>query len=302
MEQKPVRGTEPLEPPSVDVARLYLEEAEAVQRRRDERVDRYASAWQAILSGFAIAVIFTVMLLVSRAGAANTQQLIFLIIVTGQIIAGFAERTGVQSRLDGSTRWAVVVLVVWGVAVVALFMFALIDGQNRPLWLSFAPGVAIVVGFGGYGAVALYRDRGHPRPPAVPREPLPVQTRAATAGLGILMGMAALSVGIDDALLASTLSVVLMMVMLAWFFLWKTDAGPQALGRFWRWPQIAAYLLSVALVAWLALLRAYTEAVTAPLSLGVAAIAAVALGVAASLGASASPARESEGVVRRTDG
>lgn len=283
MEQKPIDGTAPLAPPSADVARQYLDEVEEVHRRRDERVDRRASSWEAILSGIAIAILITALLLVNRADATSTQPFIFLIIVTGQISAGFAERAGVQWRAFGPRPWSVVAVVVYGVAMVALFLLIFIDAQNRPLWMNFIPGLAILLGFGGYGAALLWRERGQERRPARPREPLPGQTRAATAGLGILIGVAALSIGIENALLGSIVGILVMMAVVVWLFLWATDAGPQALGRYWRWPQIAAYLSSMGVVTWLALQRAYSDAVTLPSALGAAAAAAALLCIAACL-------------------
>ena len=250
MEQRPMRGSGPLEPPSPEVARLYLDEVEVIEQRREERIDRRAVAWQSIVTAVMTAAIFTAYLLVMRAGASATQPLLFLLLVTGQISAGVGERNGLQWRTPRSTWWYTVFIVLFGVAVVGMFFALLISPEARPMWAYFLPGALMLVGFGGIGVFQLWKARGSAPVVRPARDPIPLATRIATASVGLLMGLATLTIGIGDDLTTSIVTLVLMMIVVGWFIAWRTDAGPAALGRYWRWPQFLAYALTVVVMLW----------------------------------------------------
>ncbi|WP_146008119.1 hypothetical protein [Microbacterium aurantiacum] len=87
------------------------------------------------------------------------------------------------------------------------------------------------------------------------RDPLPRPTRWATALLGLVLGLMVASWGLDD-LASAIVPLLLMLGLVAWMFAWRSDAGPAALGRYWRWPQISVFLATSALVAGTSLLAA----------------------------------------------
>ncbi|PVE95921.1 hypothetical protein [Microbacterium sp. TPD7012] len=250
MEQRPMHGSGPLDPPSPEVARLYLDEIEVIEQRREERIDRRAVAWQSIVTAVVTAAIFTAYLLVVRAEASAAQPLLFLLLVTSQIIAGVGERNGLQWRTPRSTRWYMVFVVLFALAVVGTFFALLISPEARPMWAYFIPGAIMLVGFGGVGVAQLWKTRGSAPAARPARDPIPLGTRIATASVGLLLALATLSIGVGDDLTTSIVTLVLMMIVVGWFIAWRTDAGPAALGRYWRWPQFLAYALTVVVMLW----------------------------------------------------
>lgn len=257
MEQRPMQGTDPLEPPSPEVARLYLDEIEVIEQRREERIDRRAVAWQSVLASVMTAAIFTAYLLVVRKEGAATQPLLLLLLVTSQISAGLGERHGLQWRTPRSKWWYTVFIVLFALAVVGTFFALLISPEARPLWAYFIPGAIMLVGFGGIGVVQLWKARGSAPVVRPARDPIPHATRIATASVGLFMGLATLSVGIRDELTTSIVMLVLMLIVVGWFFAWTTDAGPAGLGRYWRWPQFLAYALTTAVMIWVNMQTVY---------------------------------------------
>lgn len=253
-----MQGSEPLEPPSPEVARLYLDEIEVIEQRREERIDRRAVAWQSIGTAVVTAAIFTAYLLVVRAESSAAQPLLFLLLVTSQIIAGVGERNGLQWRTPRSKWWYTVFIVLFALAVVGTFFALLISPEARPMWAYFIPGAIMLVGFGGIGVVQLWKARGSAPAARPTRDPIPLATRIATASVGLLLGLATLSIGIGDDLTTSIVTLVLMMIVVGWFFAWRTDAGPAALGRYWRWPHFLAYALTVVVMVWANLQTVYS--------------------------------------------
>lgn len=258
MEQRPMQGSGPLEPPSPEVARLYLDEIEVIEQRREERIDRRAVAWQSIITSVMIAGLFTAYLLVIRAEASATQPLLFLLLVTSQISSGVGERNGLQWRIPRSNVWVIVSIVLFALAFAGSFFTLLLSPETRPVWAYLIPGAIMLAGFGGMGVVQLWKARGSARTVREARDPMPLATRIATASVGTLMGLATVSIGIGDDLTTSIVTLVLMMIVVGWLFAWTTDAGPAALGRYWRWPQFLAYALTSALMVWVNVQTVYS--------------------------------------------
>lgn len=272
-----MRGVEPLDPPTPEVARLYLDEAEAVEQRRERRIDRRAVAWQTILSAAATSVVLTAYLFIFRTDSSAIHPLLFLIIIMGQISAGMGERHGLQWRTPRSKGWYVVFTVSLAVAVIGSFFFILLSPGHGPLWFSFVPGAVFLIGFGGLGLVQLWKARASERGVGEAREPVPLATRVATAVLGLFLGCATLSIGIRDDFGTSLMMLAMMLIVVGWFFAWRTDAGPASLGRFWRWPQFVAYGAAMAVIVWLSLQSAYAGDVSMPIKVGAGALVALLL-------------------------
>lgn len=84
MDQKPIRGHEPLEAPTPEIARLYLDEARIAGERSDGRIDRRDVLLQDIVAQVTLAVLVTAYLLVAREkGAAAIQPLVLFVLVAG---------------------------------------------------------------------------------------------------------------------------------------------------------------------------------------------------------------------------
>jgi len=281
MEHRPVQGFGALEPPSSEVALLYLDEVAVVEQRREERIDRRAVAWQAIGTAAMSAGVLTAYLLIMRVEASATQPLLFLLIVTSQISAGLGERHGVQWHTPGSKKWYITVVVLFAVAMLGSFFALLMSREPRPVWAYLIPGAIMLLGFGGLGSVQLWKTRGIAPAVRTAPDPIPFATRIATASVGLLMGFATLSIGIRDDLAISIVTLVLMMFVVGWIFAWTTDAGPAALGRYWRWPQFSAFVLSSATMVWLSMQSAYAGPVaTSTCLIGGALVAALLVGSA----------------------
>lgn len=268
MDQKPMQGSASLEPPTPAIAQLYLEEAIAIGDRRERWIDRRAAAWQAIITTVVLAVLLTAQLLVMRAGDTGFQSLLFLILVVGQINAGLAERSGMQWRIPGSQRWFAGVVVLFAVAVIGSYFALLVSPTDQPLWLYFAPGAVLSLGGGGLGIMQLRQARGSTPQVAQRHEALPRSTRIATACLGIVMGLAAFSTGLDDDLAVAIVWMVVMMTFVAWMFAGRSDFGPMAFGRYWRRPQFTAFAIGLGVMTWLSLQAAYSTGVTPAVTAG----------------------------------
>lgn len=280
MEHKPMRGAEPLDPPSPELARQYLEEVRQVEQRLAGHVDLRAAAWRSILASAQLAVAFTVLLLVTRVGG-FTVPLLPVILVIGQIGAGFAERHGAQWRVRGA-QWVIVALLAAAFGISFIWLTA--EPADRPLWAFLIPGALFLASGGWIAAVQLRRARGAARLTAERPAPMPSATRIATAVLGIVLGCCAAFLGIDDELTSSLAYTAILIAVPVWMLLWRFDFGLPALGRYWSWRQEAAYGLSLAIVLALCLLRAYTDGALWHLTVAGGVIAALALGISALIG------------------
>lgn len=285
-----MRGVEPLAPPSPEIAKLYLEEVQAVRERREDRIDRRAGAWRSIVGAVQLALLFTAYVLAVRADGAAFQPILVLILLSGQINAGFAERRGVQWRIRGR-QW--VLVAVFAVALAISFVLIVIDPIAQPTWMLFIPGALIFLAGGASGFVQLWKTRNAPDGKLRRREPMPVATRYATAALGGVLGICAISIGLPDGLIPSTVMAAVTIVVAVWSFAWMTDFGPQAFGRYWTLVQEGAFGFATAVVIVLSLLQALTETVSPQLGLAAGILVVLVLAAAAVFG-SRRPRREGD--------
>lgn len=254
MEQKPVDGWEVLEPPSVDVAQKYLDEADAVATRRERAVDRRALARLQIVNAVATAAYLAVMTLVLRGESAlASQTILFSFLVWVQLASGIAQRSGMQRRLSWS-RWPE--LLAGGLlvaAVLVVFCFA-IWAPGFPAIGALIPSGLVLFGLGGYGAVQLVRAAGDVRPPRSHPRPLSRLARWGTILVGVAIGVLIMLASAPDGVLASVLVLLVVLVLVMWMFAFSTDLGLPAIGASWRWPQLTAFAVSVSALASVVLL------------------------------------------------
>lgn len=244
MDQKSVPGQGALVPPSADIARQYLDEAQAVAARRERAVDRRALAWLQIVNAVATGVYLVAFALIMRRDdSAASQVVLFTFLMWAQLASGIAQRSGMQWRMSRS-RWPVIVgggLVV--VAAMVVFGFAIWD-RDLPAFVTFIPGALVMVGLGGYGIVQLVRASGDLRQPRARRALMPRSLRAGTILVGGAIGILTLLGGAPDGVLKSVLLLLVALMLLVWIIAGRSDLGLPGIGAAWRWPHITAFAIS----------------------------------------------------------
>lgn len=244
MEQKPIPGQEALVPPDAEVARQYLDAADAVVERRDRAVDRRALAWLQIVNAVITAGYLVACALVLRQGDVLASQIVlFTFLVWGQLTSGMAQRNGMQWRWS-SSRWPLLLgggVVLLGSVVV--FGFVALD-TSVPVGMVLIPAGMVLLGIGGYGVFQLIRASGDPHPPRPARIPLPRPLRWGTMLVGVVLGILTMLAGAPDGVLRSAITLVVMLALLAWIAALNTPLGLPAVGASWRWPHVTTFLVA----------------------------------------------------------
>lgn len=249
MDQQPIGAEMPLEPPSASVARAYLDELVAVERRRDEHIDRRAVGWLSIINAVVLAVFLYLSVVGLRNGATTvTQPVLFAFLIWGQVTAGVATRSGVRWQLV-RRRWLMIVGTTAFGVVIVVSMLAAVFGADEfdDVIVYVSPLLAFVV-LTSVGVVQLRRAREHVAARTRPRAPLSPGVRAATIGLGVILAGLTALMAAPESVLTSVLLLLLVLVLVAWMFAGASGLGIPALGEQWRWPQFTAYGVSVAAV------------------------------------------------------
>lgn len=244
MEQKPVQGHERLPPPSADIAQRYLDEADAVEIRRERSIDRRALAWLQIVNALVTAVYLVAMAAAIRGDGGGTYQVIlFSFLMWGQLASGMAQRSGMQWRMTPS-RWP---LIVAGglLLTAALVIFGLVAfDPDFPVIGMVIPAALVVIGFGGYGAVQLVRASHDARTPPAERTRLPRGARWGTVLVGVAIGVLTMLGSAPDGVLTSACVLLVVLMLLAWMVASRADMGLPAVGASWRWPHLVAFAVS----------------------------------------------------------
>lgn len=241
MEQNPVPGHDALAPPDADIARRYLDEAQAVSARRDIAVDRRALAWLEIANAVILAVYFwTFAGVIHIAGTMLFQSVLFTLLVWSQLSTGMTQRHGLQWRL---TRARLPVYIAAGLLlVVTLTIFAVSVLQpDAPIAFSLLPGILVLAGLGGAGAVKLVRARNDPRPQRIAPSPLPRLIRVGTILVGVAIGVLILLIGAPAGVVTGVLLVMVGLPLLVWILAARSEMGLPAIGAAWRWPHVLAF-------------------------------------------------------------
>lgn len=248
MEQKPMRGAAPLDPPSPEVARLYLDEVDRVLERRADRVNLRAQGWVTIVQGLLMAGFVGCTIVTSRAGETTATILLLLgFAMSTQVLSGLTERFGGQRRF---TRWrglyyAAVVLACVG--IVGTFGMSLLSEGTFPLGVILAPAAFGVLVLIGIGACQLWQSRGAPRGSRRELPPFVWPARGTTLALGVLLSIMIVTAAYRDVLVISLVTVLAGIALVVASVGSGTDWGLAYLGEVWRWPQFL--MLAAGLVA-----------------------------------------------------
>ncbi|MBO9625388.1 MAG: hypothetical protein J7484_03320 [Microbacterium sp.] len=289
MEQEPIRGRRPLDAPTPEIARRYLDEAQAVDARRESLIDRRDKTWHELTGDLTLAILVTSYLMAAReVGAAAVQPMIFFFLVAAQISTGAGERGGVRWQDPRGRRRRIVVLSLFAVAMLGSLALLLLSPRAVPVAAYAIPGAVIVLGLALPAAVALSRGPATARPHR--SAPLPTSTRVATLCLGLLLAFTAVAIGIPDRGLSAFFSVVILLIFIAWLFAWRSGGGPASMGLLWGPVQHAIFLGSAVLIGGLAVLVAHTDLIT-PLATVVCAAVVLLAYVGAALRPGSAPER-----------
>lgn len=255
VEQKPIAGAPPLDPPSADLARQYLDEADAVAHRREAHLDRRGMAVLRLWETIVLAVYLTVfMFAFGAAGGSTPVMLLFVAFFPWiQFSAELRASFGFQARGARDVRryaW-------WAAIVVGAFLLALVLQMvwgELPLWMRLAPGLLCVLLLGPAAVREIRQStRGEPREPVA----LPRSARLATIALGLLLASTVGIIALGDALTAVIWALLPMLAVLTWAIGRQISARLPELGSLWRWPQWTSYGVSSVLIIVFILLRVH---------------------------------------------
>ena len=284
MDQQARRSAEQQTPPSAEIAQAYLEQADALHARREQRIDRHGLARLELVSAIAWAAFYSLSLLLTwsrgEPSPAAPLAVLALLLVWLQLATEKRESYGVRRAPQRSRR---LVARSFDALAVGLFSVGLVLNMadvNYPWALCLIPGVLVLVGPGG---TALRDLRASEALPAEQHPPLTLVARAATALLGMLIGSAVWAAPHPDQVIAALAGLAVMLILAAWFFVRHVVDGAPALGELWSWPQWLAFALANAAAVWALLVGA--ELIPGPANAGLlgGAVACVALVLSASV-------------------
>lgn len=252
MEQKPAHDAAPLEPPTAEVAKAYLDEKAAIEDRREEFIDRRAVGWLSILNGAVISIFLFLTIVGLRDDATGvTQPVLFAFLIWGQIASGLATRSGVQWRLTRRLWVTIVGVTVLGVVILVSMFAAIFAAEALDDRVVYVAPLAALVALIGIGVLQLWQARGQGPVRRRARGPVSAGVRMATVALGVILGGLTALISVAESTLAVVLLLLLVLVIVAWAFAGRASGlGIPALVEQWRWPQFTAYGFStVALFA-----------------------------------------------------
>lgn len=273
MDQKPIFGQDALVPPEAGTARQYLAEERAVSERRDRAVDRRALGWLQIVNAVVTSTFLAVCALLLQRDVTNGYQVVlFTFIVWGQLAGGMAQRAGVQWRLSRRSWPLVTAGAAMVVAVLVVFGLSIFV-PGLPVAIVLAPSVLVLLLLGGYGVVQLVRSSGEEARARITRMPLPRGARLGTVGVGVVVGALIALASAPEGVLTSVLTLMVALLVIAWFFAGATDMALAAVGARWRWPHATGF--AVAAVALVVIVLLGSDRASGGLAVGLVAGAGV---------------------------
>lgn len=245
MEQKPIHAAAPLHPPAADVARAYLDEAGAVEQRREARIDRRMLGWLHMIDGIVVGALFSAALFVMRSNP-PVRYLWLLAILALVIWMEFAgelrDRLGVRPHWFRS--WSLPYLLVFIPTMIIAWSSSLTPHPS--VFLVVVPlGISVLV-FGALAARQWWRARGQDYSGAI-AEPEPFTPRAAvaTAVIGGMLGvLIVIATGAMEPTAGTVIAGILLFAFLVFTIAVQTGSWVPLLGRIWLWPQWAALVIA----------------------------------------------------------
>lgn len=285
MKQKPIRGQAPLDPPSPEVAGLYLAEAAAVEDRREKRIDRRRMARLYLIDGVVLGGLITLCMFTAGASSSSTPLMMlpvpfFLWIqLSAQLRLAYGFQ-GSGGTTDTAWRLVVAAVALLGITIAFGFGFA---GQSVPFVLRLVPGVAALLA-AGWLARREARRAGATAPLQAPSPaPITPSGRAATAGVGVMLGLLVVAAAAPSAVIWAAI-LAAYIVVFVWIGGSELRKNAPRLGVMWRWPHWLAFAVGCGTLAVAASLATHTTALTLPIAgiLGAGVIALFA--IAATIG------------------
>lgn len=254
MDQKPVAGQQPLDPPDAATALAYLNELPGIHQRREVVLDRRRLARLYMIEGTVLAVFIAALLwtdllrrLNDAPASTSTFGLLVVLLLWNSLSLGIRERYGARQGMRGTVRVVNLVLLVTAVLWAVILIFV---GAAVPAWLRAGPVLLALIG-GLWPGIALIRDsRGAPRLPSPPHAVMTRPGRGATFATGVALAVTGLVTGWVGAgdILVSNLGLVLAIVMMIAIAVCSRLGLVTELGAMWRPPQWIAFALSALVI------------------------------------------------------
>lgn len=249
MEQHPAQASVPLDPPTPDVARAYLDEIGTVENRREEHINRRAMGWLDIVGGAVIGGYVTLALSMLRGDVDATFPLLLVaLLLWTQLSLGLHERNGAQRRPSALARWGWIALIVMlAGSFAALIVVRFLDSQLPELFF-FIPGPLVFVVFLARGIRQLMRARGQAATSSGARRAFSRVESIGTAVIGLVMGAAIAVAAAPNDFVPAVATAILMLGLAVWILSFSMPWGLPSIGAAWRWPQWALMALSAAVL------------------------------------------------------
>lgn len=290
MEQEPIPGQVPLEPPDARVARAYLDVLPDVERRAERALDLRRLAQLYVVEGIVTAVYIGIYVLAwglqrQQEGPPTTPLNLLAVFVIWSFLArSVRERYGARRLLGGPVRAGYYALVFAGVAfVVVLLLIHAFTGKFSWFW---APVPSLLVLAGGlWVGSALRKDAGN-QPLRVAPKHLPF-TRKARIGTAVLGTCLAVSVAASGTAGLTgwgraVSSFSMCAVMIVWLIAQLSGVASD-LGEIWRTPQWCLFAFGALATAAMVLLTSVRADLAPPVGAALAAVVLI-VSVIVSLG------------------
>lgn len=247
MQQKPVNGADPLNPPDAHVAQAYLDVLPGVQECAELVLDRRRLGWLQIIQGFSVALYLAVIggaLLLHLAPGVQGQPTalplpgiaVFLLWTT--LAQGLQERYGSRQPLRGRRRawyWALMVAAL--LCFLPLGVLAFIPLRIAPVLLVLTVALALSAGLYAGGGL-IHEGRADPPRPAPAHAAFDTSSRWWTALCGVCLAVCVAATGLAvvpgyGVPLASFSAMAVLLVQIVG----QLTRRLPAVGEAWRAPQ-----------------------------------------------------------------
>ncbi|MGM7697197.1 hypothetical protein [Microbacterium sp. A84] len=249
MEQRPIDGAAPLNPPDSETAHAYLDELNRVRARREERIDRHALAVFALINAVVLSVYVTIAIFTIGVTQANSSFLVFLalFLLWVQLGTEYREGHGASSSSLSSSRAVTLSIVAVLIIVVVGGLVVAVVGVELPVVARLIPGIVALCLMG----IPAVRDiRRSVRREAAARRGLTRSERWETIVIGAIVAASVWVLAIGNPFAVLGFAMLLMCGYLAWWVAGRITERLPVVGAVWAWPQWLAFALGgVAVVA-----------------------------------------------------